>query len=115
MTHMDFFTALDQLLAGSEFVVDRPRSSTHPRYPDVVYPIDYGYLSGTRAGDGGGVDVFKGSAPHRGVTAVYFTIDRSKRDLEAKLLIDCTHEEIETVGRFLGSMNLSPHLVQRPE
>ena len=53
----DFWRALDALVAGSEIVIDRPRGSAHPRYPDVIYPLDYGYLAGTRAADGDGIDV----------------------------------------------------------
>jgi len=26
----------------SEIVIDRPKGSHHPRYPEIVYPVDYG-------------------------------------------------------------------------
>jgi inorganic pyrophosphatase len=42
-TH-DFWQALDSLISMSEIVIDRPRGTTHPRYPDFIYPLDYGYL-----------------------------------------------------------------------
>ena len=32
--------------------VDRPLGSRHPRHPDMVYPINYGYVEGTPGGDG---------------------------------------------------------------
>ena len=40
----DFWEALDLLADNSEIVIDRPKGSVHPKYPDFVYKIDYGYL-----------------------------------------------------------------------
>lgn len=78
-------------------VVDRPADTSHPRFPAVIYPVDYGYLVGTVSGDGEGLDFFRGSATGLGLTAVIFTVDPGKRDVEAKLLIDCSVEEIDAV------------------
>ena len=50
-----FWALLDEWVARYPLVIDRPRGSGHPRYPDWIYPLDYGYLQGTLAGDGGGV------------------------------------------------------------
>lgn len=96
----DFWQALDELVAGCELVIDRPRGSVHPRYPDMRYEVDYGYLSGTRAMDGGGVDVWRGSDPAGRIDAVICTVDLVKRDTEVKLLIGCTEEETQAVLRF---------------
>jgi hypothetical protein len=57
----DFWDFLERLVASSRPVVDRPKGSRHPRYPALVYPLDYGYLEGTQAMDGGGVDFWRGS------------------------------------------------------
>lgn len=32
--------------------IDRPLGSRHPRHPDMIYPINYGYVEGVIAGDG---------------------------------------------------------------
>jgi inorganic pyrophosphatase len=92
-----FWSALDRLVASCEIVVDRPRGSAHPRYPDFVYPLDYGYLAGTTSPDGGGIDVWLGSLPERKVTAVICNVDLVKRDSEVKLLLGCTPEEALTI------------------
>ncbi len=92
-----FWRALDTLVAGREIVVDRPSGSAHPRYPDFIYPLDYGYLAGTVAADGGGIDVWLGSLPERKVTAVICSFDLVKRDAEVKLLLGCTAEEAQTI------------------
>ncbi len=93
-----FWQKLDRLVAGCEVVIDRPRGSAHPRYPDFVYPLDYGYLAGTMAADGAGLDVWLGSLPERRVTAVLYAVDLEKRDAEIKILIGCTAGEARQVA-----------------
>lgn len=56
-----FWETLDTLVASSEIVVDRPKGSAHPKYPNFVYRIDYGYLKNTASMDGEGIDVWLGS------------------------------------------------------
>lgn len=111
---MDFFTRLDDLVSCCEVAVDRPRGCLHPRYPAAIYPLDYGHLTGTHSGDGHEVDLFRGSAEGTGVVGVFLTVDLLKRDLEVKLLLDRTPQEVDLVGRFLEeSLHLSPRLVPR--
>ena len=38
--------------------IDRPLGSAHPRYPDLRYPINYGYIPGTLSGDGQPIDAY---------------------------------------------------------
>ena len=38
--------------------IDRPLGSHHPKFPDTVYPINYGYINGTIAGDGEEQDAY---------------------------------------------------------
>ena len=92
-----FWAALDRLVAESTVCIDRPKGSRHPRFPDFVYPLDYGYLEGTQAGDGHAIDVWRGSLPHDRLTAVVCTVDMLKRDCEVKLLIGCTPAEADTI------------------
>ena len=89
----EFWNALDQLLAKSRIVIDRPKGSAHPRYPHMIYPLDYDYLADTSAMDGDGIDVWLGSDPARTLDALICTVDLIKRDSEIKLLIGCTEAE----------------------
>ncbi len=88
----EFWAALDRLVRSSEIVIDRPRGSPHPRYPDLLYPVDYGYLKGTSSMDGGGIDVWAGTAG-KSLDAILCTVDLLKRDSEIKLLLGCTEAE----------------------
>ncbi|MGZ3640032.1 MAG: inorganic diphosphatase [Ktedonobacterales bacterium] len=95
-----FWDALDALVAAGGVRIDRPRGAAHPRYPEVVYPLDYGYLEGTCSGDGDGIDVWVGSLPEQRVRGVILTLDRAKRDSEVKVLLGCTTEEARTLLAF---------------
>ena len=95
-----FWLAMEQLIGSSRVVIDRPKGSAHPRFPQVVYPVDYGYLQDTASMDGDGIDLWRGSDPAAQLEAVICTVDLMKRDSEIKLLIGCTEAEKETILRF---------------
>jgi inorganic pyrophosphatase len=95
-----FWTYLDTLLQSAELVIDRPRGSSHPRYPSLVYPLDYGYLKGTSGGDGNELDVWRGTSTEAKLDAIVCTVDLLKRDVEVKLLVGCTEEEKITICDF---------------
>lgn len=97
-----FWQACDALVNSSAITIDRPRGAPHPRRPELIYPLDYGYLVGTTGGDGAGIDVWLGGGAGKGVTAIACTVDLFKRDAELKLLLGCTDDEIATVPRFLN-------------
>jgi inorganic pyrophosphatase len=82
--------------------------------PDMVYPLDYGYLAGTTAGDGEGIDVWIGSLPGHAVTGIACTADTHKRDAEIKVLLGCTAEEMAAVQRFLNAHGLGCTVLSRP-
>ncbi len=96
----NFWDKLETLLAESRVVIDRPKSQPHPRYPDLIYPLDYGYLEGTSAGDGDGIDIWIGSKDSKTLTGILCTFDTVKRDAEIKLLAGCSAQDVETILRF---------------
>lgn len=100
--------AWDALIQLRGITIDRPRHSRHPAFPDIVYPIDYGYINGTLSTDGEEIDIFTGSA-HTQLVALILTADFRKGDREVKLLYNCSPEEIYLVHGFL---NYAPDLMQ---
>ncbi len=93
-----FWNTLDELVSNSEIVIDRPKGSAHPRFPDFIYKVDYGYLKNTASMDGAGIDVWVGSGDRK-IDAVMCIVDLMKRDSEIKILIGCTEEEKTEVYR----------------
>lgn len=83
-------------------VVDRPRNTVHYKYSNLVYPVDYGYLSDTTGSDQAPIDVFKGSQKSNQVGAIVVSADILKKDCEVKLLIGCSEEEEHEVLAFLN-------------
>jgi inorganic pyrophosphatase len=47
----DFWADVDRLVQRHRVVVDRAANSAHPLSPQHVYPLDYGYLEGTRSNE----------------------------------------------------------------
>jgi inorganic pyrophosphatase len=111
---MNFWLYLDQLVTTSSLIIDRPQVSAHPHYPDFIYPYDYGYLAGTQAADGGGIDVWQGSLPEKRVTAVICTVDMHKRDTEIKILLGCTPQEAQDILKTHNSGPMAGLLIERP-
>ncbi|MBB3594521.1 hypothetical protein FHX08_004925 [Rhizobium sp. BK529] len=71
----------------SRIVLDRPR------YPKIVYPLDHGYFEGTKAADGGGVDIRRCSQPEEHIVADVSTIDLRQQGRGGQAFIGCTVEE----------------------
>ena len=91
---------MTELAATNPIFLDRPKGTAHPRYPDLIYPLDYGYLENTSAGDGDGIDVWIGSNNKKTLTGILCTFDRLKRDAEIKLLVACTSEDVQRIQAF---------------
>jgi len=95
-----FWQTMTELAATNPVTVDRPKGTMHPRYPKLIYPLDYGYLENTSAGDGDGIDIWIGSSNKKTLTGILCTFDRLKRDAEIKLLVACTSEDVQTIQDF---------------
>lgn len=92
----EFWEALDELVANSEIVIDRPKGTAHPKYPNFIYRVDYGYLKGTSSMDGAGIDVWVGSG-EKEIDAIMCVVDLKKRDSEIKILVGCTEKEKQII------------------
>ena len=92
----EFWNALDQLIEKAEIVIDRPKGTAHPKFPDFIYKVDYGYLQNTSSMDGEGIDVWVGTGEKK-IDAIMCIVDVMKKDSEIKILLGCTEEEKEVV------------------
>ena len=90
-----------------DILIDRPLGSVHPKYPNLVYPIHYGYIPGVLGGDGEELDVYLLGVytPVMEYTARIIGIIHRHNDVEDKLVaapegMRFTKEEIEQAVRF---------------
>ena len=97
-----FWQKLDTLYLSSKLVIDRPKNTCHYKFSNLIYPVDYGYLTDTTGSDQAPVDVFRGSNKATLVQALIISADILKKDCEVKLLIGCTEEEEHDILVFLN-------------
>ena len=87
--------------------IDRPKDSCHPKYPDLVYPINYGYIEGVIGGDGEEQDayVLGVDEPVQEFTGRVIAIIHRLNDVETKLVVapedvSYTKEQIADIVAF---------------
>ena len=91
----------ERLIRENGITLDRPYRTPHPAYPEIIYPINYGYVNNTTSTDGDEVDVFVGTA-QSGLVGLLMTMDYGRGDREIKLLYNCTPEEIYLANGFIN-------------
>ena len=90
-----------------EITIDRPLGSAHPRYPELIYPLNYGYIPDTISGDGEEIDVYLlgVTEPVLNYTARVIAVIHRENDVEDKLVcapegIVFSREQIEEAVAF---------------
>ena len=87
--------------------IDRPIGTVHPKHPDLIYPINYGYIPNVYGGDGEELDVYLlgVDTPQETYTAQIIGIVYRRNDVEDKLVaapvgVKYTKEEIADAVHF---------------
>lgn len=109
----DLFSKLDAILMSSDIVIDRPKGSKHPRYPEYIYPMDYGYLEGTQSQDGEGIDAWIGEGNRSEVSGILVIVDALKKDSEIKVLLGCSRAEMNTALEKSNQGDMAAILIER--
>ena len=91
----------EAVIASNGIELDRPAKSLHPHYPEIIYPLDYGFVRNTVSSDQAEVDVFAGSSD-RGLVGLIATRDYRRNDRELKLLWQCTPKEVYLANGFIN-------------
>ncbi len=105
-------TALVKSYLGKTVTVeiDRPIGTPHPKHPEIIYPINYGYIPNVFGGDGEELDVYILGIDKRieegdSTTVKIIGIVYRKNDVEDKLVaapegMEYTASEIEKIIHF---------------
>lgn len=80
--------------------VDRPLGSFHPEYPDLYYPLNYGYIQGITGGDGEEQDAYilGVTVPVKSFSGVVIAVIHRFNDVEDKWVVvpeGCNYTETE--------------------
>lgn len=93
--------------AAVTVLVDRPLGSAHPAYPDMIYPVNYGFIPGIMAPDGEDQDayVLGVDRPVKRFAGPVIAVIRRLDDVEDKWVVapedrHFTREEIAEAVRF---------------
>lgn len=113
-TGHSFWEEMIRLVTNHHIIIDRPKGQSHPRHPEMTYPLDYGYIENTSASDGSGIDVWTGSLETKTLTGILCTFDTLKRDAEIKILLGCTVKDVETIINF-HSQAMTILYIPKPE
>lgn len=103
-----FWQKLDSLVLSTNIVISQAQGTRHPKYPNMVYPVDYGYLEDTDQ-----IKLYKGSLKRTSLDAILIVADILKRDLEVKLLWGCTEEEETKIMRFINQTDFQKGILVR--
>lgn len=109
----EFWEFMEKLVSSTSIIIDRPKGSSHPRFPELTYPLDYGYLKDTKSTDGGGIDVWLGSQTPQKIDGFIATVDLQKMDSEIKFVIGCSESEMHAIQNFHKSHKMRAILIQR--
>lgn len=98
-----------ELLIGKDVnvYIDRPKGSIHPKYPETIYPINYGYIKEIISADDEYQDVYilgEDSSIDYCAGKVYAVVERED-DVEDKLIVstndkEYSNEEIKKIISF---------------
>lgn len=90
-----------------DVVIDRPIGSVHPKYEDMIYPLNYGFIPNVFGGDDEELDVYLMgvNVPVKEYKAKVIAIVHRHNDVEDKLVaapegMSFTKMEIEDAVRF---------------
>lgn len=86
--------------------VDRPLGTRHPNHPDLIYPVNYGYIPGIIAPDGEEQDAYilGVSKPVEEFAGKVIAIIRRLDDVEDKWVVapqDAVFSEKEILGQVM--------------
>lgn len=103
-----FWQKIDSLVLSTNIIISQPKGSHHPKYLNMIYPVDYGYLNDTDS-----IKVFKGSKKTSKVDAIMIVGDILKRDLEVKLLMGCDEVEEKEILLFINQTDYQKGILVR--
>ena len=88
-------------------IVDKPIGSHHPKYPDIIYLVNYGYVPNTISGDGEELDcyILGEYKPLKEYKGKCIAVIHRKNEEDDKLIIHTNTKE-ESIEIFIKEMKI---------
>lgn len=106
-----FWQKLDTLFISSKVAINRPKDMASKTYPNLVYPVDYGYLEDTTGSANKEVDVFLGTLEDKRIQSMAIGTDILRKTVEVKLIAGCTDTEKKSILEFLNQMEFQKAII----
>jgi inorganic pyrophosphatase len=103
---MTYWDIIDAFINNNAIIIDRKKGTAHPTYPEMIYPVDYGYIEKTSSMDGNGIDIFIGEEKEKRINGIICIADKLKNDSEIKVIYGCSETEIDIILHFLNKSDL---------
>ena len=97
-----FWQKVDTLFLSGNLKMEKKKGEVHSTFGNLIYPTDYGHLVDAKSAGESGVSVYAGSLNRSEISALVIAADILTKELDVKLLIGCSDEEIEDILRFLN-------------
>lgn len=97
-----FWQKLDTLLYTLDYKQIRAKGDVHPKYTNLVYPLEYGYLLDPDNEGSVVAKVFKGSLSPKKSDQIILSVDILQKDIDVKILMGCSVEEQMMILKFLN-------------
>ncbi|MBP3891811.1 MAG: Inorganic pyrophosphatase [Solobacterium sp.] len=108
-----FWQKIDTFFLSGNLKVLRKKGETHPKFSNMIYPVDYGRLVDISGTNPEGVSVYLGSNSRNTITAVIVAADILEKSLDVKLVAGCTEEEENAVLHFLNQTDYQKTVLVR--
>ncbi|MDD6560626.1 MAG: Inorganic pyrophosphatase [Lactimicrobium massiliense] len=108
-----FWQKVDTLFLSGKLALTKKKGEAHDTFRNLVYPTDYGHLGDTKSTTAEGVSVYAGSGDRSQITALVVAADILTKELDVKMLIGCTEEEVMAVLRFLNQTDFQKTVLIR--
>lgn len=113
MNNALFWQKLDILLVTSTYKKMRSPKQPHPLHPNLIYPVEYGYLMDSDNPDKIVSKVFKGTSGKSQCEQVMLVVDILTKEMDVKLLVGCTEDEIIRCLEFSNQTNFQKSVLIR--
>lgn len=107
-----FWQKVDTIFFSNRFIITKNKNDRHDVYPNLIYPVEYGYLEDT-CKPGNEISVYKGTKGSAIVDTLVVTADILNKDIEIKLLVGCTEEEEQQILHFLNQTDFQKSVLIR--
>ncbi len=107
-----FWQKLDTIYNSSDFKLSNPKGTSHEKYHNLIYPVDYGYLEDMDNNDSQ-IRVYKGTQKGSSIKVAIISADILNKDITVKLLIGCSEQEEKDILSFLNQTDFQKTVLIR--